>query len=473
MKLKSSLKFSLLLLLGQTLALQAVSVTQIAGGNAHSLFLKSDGSLWAMGLNYYGELGDGTVNNTNRPEQIIASGVTNLAAGENHSLFIKSDGSLWAMGSESYGQLGDGVSGANLYTNKPEQIVASGVVAVAAGAAHSLFVKSDGSLWGMGNDSEGELGDGLFIGSTNKPEQIIASGVKAVAAALYYSLFLKTDGSLWAMGDNGFGELGDGTYNSTNQPEQIVASGVVAVATGGGHTLFIKSDGSLWGFGGEGGYSGQAYYNFTNQPEQIIASNVVAVAVGEDHSLFVKSDGSLWGFGNDLGGNYSGQLGDGTYNSTNQPEQIIASGVAKVAAGYTHSLLVKADGSLWVMGDNSGSDSGHSSGELGDGFVFYYSDFFGVPVSGRNPVPEQIVPTPQPVLTETVSSKTNLQFTATCRFGGTFYLLAGTNVTQALNQWTPVWTNSINVRSNNNFNATISSAVSPGNGPKFYILRSQ
>jgi alpha-tubulin suppressor-like RCC1 family protein len=64
----------------------------------HSLFLKSDGSLWAMGDNYYGELGDGTFNQTNRPEQIVASNVTAIAAGQLYSLFVKSDGSLWAMG---------------------------------------------------------------------------------------------------------------------------------------------------------------------------------------------------------------------------------------------------------------------------------------------------------------------------------------------------------------------------------------
>ena len=61
---------------------------------------------WAY--NDDGQLGDGTYNNTNRPEQIVASNVTAIAAGGYHSLFLKSDGSLWAMGDNQYGQLGDG-----------------------------------------------------------------------------------------------------------------------------------------------------------------------------------------------------------------------------------------------------------------------------------------------------------------------------------------------------------------------------
>jgi alpha-tubulin suppressor-like RCC1 family protein len=166
-------------------------------------------------------LSDGTYNQTNRPEQIVASNVTAIAAGFFHSLFIKSDGSLWAMGDNEFGQLGVGTY---ITTNRPEQIVASNVTAIAAGFGHSLFIKSDGSLWAMGDNEFGQLGDGTY-NSTNRPEQIVASRVKAIAAGYGHSLFVKSDGSLWGMGFNGDGQLGDGTYNfSINQPEQILAA---------------------------------------------------------------------------------------------------------------------------------------------------------------------------------------------------------------------------------------------------------
>jgi alpha-tubulin suppressor-like RCC1 family protein len=143
------------------------------------LFLKSDGSLWAMGLNDWGQLGDGTTyyalnNSTNRPEQIVASNVTAIAAGYYHSLFLKSDGSLWAMGLNKWGELGDGFSDSypNPSTNSPEQIVAGNVIAIAAGESHSLFIKSDGSLWAMGLNEQGGLGDGTYDNSY-RPEQIV------------------------------------------------------------------------------------------------------------------------------------------------------------------------------------------------------------------------------------------------------------------------------------------------------------
>ena len=434
-----------------------MTVTNIAagGGGDYSLFIESDGSLWAMGFNVYGQLGDGTLGNTsyygtNRPEQIVASNVVAIAGGGDHSLFIKSDGSLWAMGLNNFGQLGDGTYGDNTAyygTNQPEQIVSSNVVAIAAGGDHSLFLKSDGSLWAMGFNGLGQLGDGTFS-TVNIPEQIVSSNVIAIAAGGFHSLFLKADGSLWVMGFNSNGQLGDGTFNNASTPEEIVSSNVIAISGGGWYSLFIKSDGSLWAMGqNDSGQLGDGTFNDTNQPVQVVSNGVVAIAAGTQ-SLFLKSDGSLWA----MGQNSYGQLGNGTFSDTNQPEQIVSNGVVAIAAGGLHSLFLKSDGTLWGMGYNS-------SGQLGDGFL------------SNSSLPEQIVPSPQPVLVAGISSRTNLQFNATCLFGGTFQLLAGTNLTQPLNLWTPVWTNSITNRGINNFTATLTNAVNSSR--QFYILQAQ
>jgi alpha-tubulin suppressor-like RCC1 family protein len=309
-------------------AIAISNVIAIAAGGMHNLFVKSDGSLWTMGNNYYGQLGDGTFGavppfGTNQPEQIVSSNVVMAAGGGFHSLFVKSNGSLWAMGYNNMGQLGDGIIQNGYKTNQPEQIVASNVTATAAGNSHSLFLKNDGSLWGMGWNMYGQLGAAF---PTRTPVQIVASNVTAIAAGADHSLFIKNDGSLWAMGDNYFGQLGDGTSNggnySTNVPEQIVAGGVIAVSAGSHHSLFLKSDGSLWGMGnnqfgqlGDGSFSSR-----TSTPEQIVATNVTAIEAGAYYSLFLKSDGSLWG----MGTNNFGQLGDGTYTTANRPEQILA-----------------------------------------------------------------------------------------------------------------------------------------------------
>jgi len=101
-----------------------LKVSTVAAGDMHSLFLTDDGRLWAMGDNDYGQLGDGTYTTRNTP--VLVNGGTNviaMAAGsewiaegtEGHSLYVTSDGKLWAMGANYYGQLGIGATGGVCY----------------------------------------------------------------------------------------------------------------------------------------------------------------------------------------------------------------------------------------------------------------------------------------------------------------------------------------------------------------------
>jgi alpha-tubulin suppressor-like RCC1 family protein len=116
-----------------------------------------------MGDNLTGDLGDGSGTTRYSPVEVMSSGESAIAAGFGFSLLVKSDGSLWGTGTDLNGQLGDGNSGQFAGSYSFEEIVPSGVTAVAAGGAHSLFIKADGSLWGMGYNAYGQLG----IGSTN------------------------------------------------------------------------------------------------------------------------------------------------------------------------------------------------------------------------------------------------------------------------------------------------------------------
>lgn len=337
-----------------------VTVSQIAAGTQHSLFVKSDGSLWAMGENYWGQLGDGTgTYQTNVPELIVSNGVTSIAARGIRSFFLTGS-TIWAMGDNQYGEFGNGTTN-SAYV--PVQVNTG--FGLAAGYEDTLFLRNSGlfrGLYAMGLNSFGELGDGNY-NSHDSPEVISyvntlvfgADYVTAAAVGGFHSLFIESDGSLWAMGLDGQGQLGDGNGLDgivyTNKPEKVLASGVAAVAAGYEHSLLIKSDTSLWAMGnndsGEVGDPKVPVGSFTNRPT-LVASNVTAVAAGYEDSLFIKSGGSLWAMGN----NTFGQLGNGTFSNTNQPTQIVAAGVTAIAAGDYHSLFLESDGSLWGMGQS-------------------------------------------------------------------------------------------------------------------------
>jgi alpha-tubulin suppressor-like RCC1 family protein len=319
----------------------SVASNVVAGvaGAAHSLFLKTDGMLWAMGWNVFGQLGNGDQTGTNvfTPAS-VASNVVAVAAGYGHSLYVMTNGTLWAMGYNAYGQLGNGT------TNNASRpiIVASNVVAGAAGAAHSLFLKTDGTLWAMGFNNVGQLGNGTISDYwvANSTPISVASNVVAVAAGDSHSLFVKTDGTLWAMGDNWYGQLGNGTSGNKYSQPINVASNVLAVAAGGVHSLFVKTNGTLWVMGrnffGQLGNGDSTGSNVLSA--ECVASNVVAVAAGEYHSLFVKANGTPWA----MGDNGSGQLGNGTTSNTNLPVIVPHLFVANVfpANSAFHSLAI-------------------------------------------------------------------------------------------------------------------------------------
>lgn len=231
---------------GQTCSLAAFSwsgqsASAIAAGVGHSLFLALDKTVWAIGGNASGQLGDGTTITRGIAVEITDS-VKAIAAGENHSLFLKTDGTLWGTGDNFYGQLGDGTTTRRL---SPVLILA-GVASVAAGGNHTLLLKEDGVLWAVGRNDFGQLGDG-DLEHRSTPVQVM-NGVASMVAGGYHNLILKADGSLWAMGRNVDGQLGDGTTLNRPMPVQIMTD-VSAMAAGKYHSLIIKTDGSLWATG--------------------------------------------------------------------------------------------------------------------------------------------------------------------------------------------------------------------------------
>jgi alpha-tubulin suppressor-like RCC1 family protein len=157
--------------------------------------------------------------------------------------------------------------------------------------------------------------------------------------------------------------------NASGSPHTITLGGIVSapgatIAAGADHTLALTSDGSLRAWGGN--YRGQLGDGTSTDrylPEQV-GSGYGAVAAGGGqflveveggHSVALKSDGSLWAWG----WNGYGQLGDYTTTDRSSPERI-GGGYIAVAAGQSHTVALKPDGSLWAWGDNY-------YGQLGNG----------------------------------------------------------------------------------------------------------
>jgi alpha-tubulin suppressor-like RCC1 family protein len=328
------------------------NVTYADSGHGSSYFIKSDGSLWAVGKNNLGQLGDGTNTNRYNLKKIIDANVSKVHAYMDHCLILKNDGSLWGMGQNYYGELSN-YDVNSIKINEPRQILASGVTDMATGHYHTMILKSDGTLWAMGSNVHGQLGDGTTINRTS-PVQI-TSGVTKVTCGYHHTLFTKTNGSLWAMGNNTYGQLGDGSTTTRTSPVQILSSGVSDIAAGNIDSLFVKTDGSLWGMGHNGfGQLGDGTNSQRNSPIQVVASEVAQVKMGYRSSTFLKNDGSLWA----MGYNHVGQLGDGSGINRNTPVQIETGGVVFFARGLHTLFYTKSDKTLWASGSGNYANLG-------------------------------------------------------------------------------------------------------------------
>ena len=137
-------------------------------------------------------------------------------------------------------------------------------------------------------------------------------------------------------------------------------SGVQAIVAGTAHALALKNDGTVWAWGANSnGQLGDGTGTDRSTPVQVTGgmAGVTALAAGVTHSLAAKNDGTVWAWG----GNDAGQLGDGSTTDHSTPVQVSGGlvGAVGLAAGTYHSLAVKNDGTVWAWG-------GNDLGQLGD-----------------------------------------------------------------------------------------------------------
>jgi alpha-tubulin suppressor-like RCC1 family protein len=323
---------------------------QVSCGLSQTAAIKTDGTLWLWGVNGNGQLGDNTRVSKSSPVQTIALGTNwkQVFCGTYHTAAIKTDGTLWGWGFNTAGQLGDNT---NVNKSSPVQTIALGTnwKQVACGGTHTAAIKTDGTLWTWGTNNLGQLGDNTVTLYKSSPVQTIALGTnwKQVSCGSDHIAAIKTDGTLWTWGRDNYGQLGDNTIVNKSSPVQTITGGTnwKQVSCGTLQTAAIKTDGTLWSCGYNDIYGGLGDNTIINKssPVQTITggTNWKQVACGKHHIAAIKTDGTLWGWGS----NTFGQLGDNTQVNKSSPVQTIALGNnwKQIAGGSEFMVAIKDD----------------------------------------------------------------------------------------------------------------------------------
>lgn len=240
-------------------------------GGGPSTAIKTDGTLWTWGKNDSGQLGLGDTINRSSPTQV--GSLTNwsrvFVTRNSGVLAIKTNGTLWAWGNNYFGVLGLGNS--TTYSS-PVQVGALTDWINIDGLRNAASVKANGTLWVWGRGLGGANGQGNEL-DQNSPKQVgtLTNWASATAGAQGAAFGIKTDGTLWSWGKNYSGNLGLSNTTDYSSPKQVGSlTNWSRIVSGRFNTYALKTDGTFWVWGAN--YTGMLGLGNTtqyNSPKQL------------------------------------------------------------------------------------------------------------------------------------------------------------------------------------------------------------
>ncbi|MCI5605316.1 MAG: hypothetical protein MR413_06675, partial [Clostridia bacterium] len=421
-------------------------IVDIDAGVTHSLATAKDGTIYAWGDNMYGELGDGSRAQKSTATAAKITGANGISAGNEHSVLFKNNGEVWTWGNNDEYQLGttlaDGalstvepqcigsmssaskgitiqkitVSNGDVYTIAPESISiypdqtitvdVNSINVIDSISSFSIYtlLGASGSNGSIANASdilittESDLLDITSATGLIKPKTADSYGVAEVKVTHIpnnysktfnvvikptytdgkspmiiggdnFTVALKADGSVWTWGDNTYGQLGNGRGGNNAQvinPEKITLTNITEVTAGAGFAMALSADGKVYTWGNnESGQLGIGSTDNYDTPQEVTFDGmsageyIIRVSAGDSFAMALSNAGNVYVWGNN---DYS-QMG--TNRTTANPGYYVPnlvssiSGATMISAGANHAM-VYANGKVYTWGANE-------SGQLGNG----------------------------------------------------------------------------------------------------------
>ena len=322
------------------------------------LIIDEKGRTWTVGYDGQGQVGQGAPEHTTKPVNITK---TKISLAENGMISLNQKGDKYQLKHTE-------IVGLSFLTNKllDEDIVYSSMDNEVATVDENGVITAvgEGTTYIKVKDQNNEVTNAIKVSVTIKNNE---TQPKVVGGGYYFAA-LKGNGTVYTWGYNGSGQLGLGDTNNRTEPTQTNMKAVIDIAAGTDHTLVLKADGTVWATGlNNYGQLGNGTTENTNTFQQVklnengdYLENIVSIAAGYTASYAVTAEGEVYGWGR----NDDGELGIGSKSSEiNELYPVKMKKVSKIiqiAAGANHAIMLDADGNVWSTGYNS-------SGQLGIG----------------------------------------------------------------------------------------------------------
>ena len=375
---------------------QGLTTAKIVGGWNHFVALKANGEVWTWGSNSNGQLGVSDKTNKQKPTKTSIYDSNNednnyaidVAAGSYHTVVLKQDGTVWTVGLNNYGQLGNGTN-----TSSDEFVKVEGlqekVIAIAANNLTTYALTENGNVYGWGYNSYGQLGINSTATCYSPVKMQKISDIIQISAGENYLVMLDANGSVWSVGYNGSGQFGLNNTSNYYLPQKMLSedgnkilTNIKKVAAGTIHTLVLTEEGTAYAVG----YSGYGQLgNGTNKTQMLpvkmidkdknVVKNIKDIAANGYSSMVYVKDTSVENTQNDTnktsglyvaGYNNYGQLF--TKNTTKQMyltkvqenNNIITMASTKNTS-YQTSAIADDLGLVYTVGYNGNGEMGDDS----------------------------------------------------------------------------------------------------------------
>ena len=318
-------------------------------GANHSVVLSRSGIVHSFGKNDKGQLGLGTNQSFNVPQQIqTLKNIIQISCGELFTICIDRSGKVWGFGENYCGQLG---IGNNANQTLPQEVLGIPPISnVSCGFNHTLCITQSQELLSFGDNEYHQLCLVDKEAVPFLPNQTEFNDIVSISAGCQYSMFQTKNGDIYSCGKGSYGRLGIGTTSTTKQPTPIdLPSKICQFSCGYDHAIFLDEEGKVFGCGDGTGIGSS---DQTSLCEISIQPKIKFIATLYRCSIFIDEDNHCWS----LGENGYGQLGRGNTSSTPKKikslKNISITNVSSSGSNTYHVIATDKTGQMYSFGNN-------------------------------------------------------------------------------------------------------------------------